>query len=45
MTRLKAIRMLIAFQGYKYFKLYQMDVTYMYYDITEEGYVEQPPGF
>jgi len=46
-TRLEAIRMLLAFACYKDFKLFQMDVKSAFLNglISEEVYVEQPPGF
>ena len=46
-ARLEAIRMLLAFSCLKNFKLYQMDVKSAFLNgfITEEVYVEQPPGF
>lgn len=46
-ARLEAIRMLLAFACFKNFKLYQMDVKSAFLNgyISEEVYVEQPPGF
>ena len=46
-TRLEAIRMLLAFASYMDFKLNQMDVKSAFLNgfIQEEVYVEQPPGF
>lgn len=46
-ARLEAIRMLLAFGCYKNFKLFQMDVKSAFLNglISEEVYVEQPPGF
>jgi hypothetical protein len=46
-ARLEAIRMLLAFACYKNFKLFQMDVKSAFLNgfISEEVYVEQPPGF
>jgi hypothetical protein len=46
-TRLEAIRILLAFATSKGFKLYQMDVksTFLNGVIQEEVYVRQPPGF
>ena len=46
-ARLEAIRMLLAFASYKDFKLFQMDVKSAFLNgiISEEVYVEQPPGF
>ena len=46
-TRLEAIRILLAFASMKGFKLYQMDVKSAFLNgyIKEEVYVEQPPGF
>ena len=46
-ARLEAIRMLLAYACMKDFKLYQMDVKSAFLNglITEEVYVEQPPGF
>jgi hypothetical protein len=46
-TRLEAIRILLAFAASKGFKLYQMDVKSAFLNgvILEEVYVRQPPGF
>jgi hypothetical protein len=46
-ARLEAIRMLLAFACHKNFKLFQMDVKSAFLNgfISEEVYVEQPPGF
>ena len=46
-TRLEAIRMLLAYASIMNFKLYQMDVKSAFLNglIQEEIYVEQPPGF
>jgi hypothetical protein len=46
-TRLEAIRILLAFATSKRFKLYQMDVKSGFLNgvILEEVYVRQPPGF
>jgi hypothetical protein len=46
-TRLEAIRILLAFAASKGFKLYQMDVKSAFLNgyIEEEVYVRQPPGF
>ena len=46
-ARLESIRMLLAFACYKDFKLFQMDVKSAFLNgfLTEEVYVEQPPGF
>jgi hypothetical protein len=46
-TRLKAIRILLAFVTSKGFKLYQMDVKSNFLNgvIQEEVYVRQPPRF
>jgi hypothetical protein len=47
MSRLKAIRILLAFFASKGFKLYQMDVKNAFLNcvIHEEGYIWQPLGF
>ena len=46
-TRLEAIRILLAFAVAKGFKLYQMDVKSAFLNgvIEEEVYVRQPPVF
>ena len=46
-TRLEAIRMLLAYASFMNFKIYQMDVKSSFLNgfIEEEVYVEQPPGF
>ncbi|CAL9078723.1 unnamed protein product, partial [Musa textilis] len=46
-ARLEAIRMLLAYASSKDFKLFQMDVKSAFLNgfISEEVYVEQPPGF
>jgi hypothetical protein len=46
-AHLKAIRILLAFEASKGFKLYQMDVKSVFLNgyIEEEVYVRQPPGF
>ena len=46
-TRLEAIRLLLAFTCYMNFKLFQMDVKSVFLNgfISEEVFVEQPPGF
>ena len=46
-TRLEAIRMLLAFVAYEGFVLYQMDVksTFLNSFISKEMYVKQPPSF
>ena len=46
-TRLEAIRMLLAFIAYKGFILYQMDVKSSFLNgfISKEVHVKQPPGF
>ena len=45
-TKLKAIKMLLAFAAYKGFVLYQMDVKFAFLNgfISEEVYVKQPPS-
>ena len=45
-TKLKAIKMLLAFAAYKGFVLYQMDVKFAFLNgfIYEEVYVKQPLG-
>ena len=42
-ARLESIRMLFAFDFYKKFILYQMDIKSSY--IVEEVYIEQPSNF
>jgi len=46
-TRIKAIRILIAFAAHMEFKLYQMDVKSAFLNgyLKEEVYVMQPPSF
>ena len=46
-ARLEAIRLLLAFACYMNFKLFQIDVKNIFLNgfISEEVYVEQPPGF
>ena len=46
-ARLEAIRMLLAYASSINFKLFQMDVKSAFLNgfISEEVYVEQPPGF
>jgi hypothetical protein len=46
-ARLESIRILVAYDTYHGFKLYQMDVKSAFLNgpIKEEVYVEQPPGF
>ena len=46
-ARIKAIKILLAFASYMNFKIYQMDVKSAFLNgvISEEVYVEQPPGF
>jgi hypothetical protein len=46
-VRLEAIRFLLAFATHHDFKLYQMDVKSAFLNgpLSEEVYVEQPPGF
>ena len=46
-ARLEVIEMLLAFACFKDFVLYQMDVKIAFLNdfITEEIYIEQPPGF
>ncbi|GJS83981.1 ribonuclease H-like domain-containing protein [Tanacetum coccineum] len=47
MARIEAIRIFLAFDSYKGFIVYQMDVksAFPYVKIDEEVYVSQPPGF
>ena len=46
-ARLEAIRLLLAFAGFRGFRLYQMDVKSAFQNgvISEDVFVEQPPGF
>jgi len=46
-TRLEAIRLLLAYASLMKFKLYQMDVESAFLNgfIKEDMYVEKPPGF
>ena len=46
-ARLESIRMLLAYECYKYFILYQIDVKSVFLNgyILEEIYVSQSPGF
>nr|GEW28242.1 retrovirus-related Pol polyprotein from transposon TNT 1-94 [Tanacetum cinerariifolium] len=46
-TRIKAIRLFLAYASFKNFVVYQMDVksAFLYGKIEEEVYVCQPPGF
>jgi hypothetical protein len=46
-ARLEAIRFLLAFAAHHDFKLYQMDIKSAFLNgpLSEEVYVEQPPGF
>ena len=46
-ARLESIRILLVYATYHGFKLYQMDMKSAFLNgpITEEVYVEQPPGF
>ena len=46
-VRLEAIRLLLAFAGFRGFRLYQMDVKSVFLNgvISEDVFVEQPPGF
>ena len=46
-TRLEAIRILLAFAVSQSVKLFQMDIKSIFLNgyIKEEVYVEQPPGF
>jgi len=44
---LEAIRMFLALSSFQKFKVFQMDVksTFLYGDLEEEVYIEQPDGF
>ncbi|GJW39500.1 putative ribonuclease H-like domain-containing protein, partial [Tanacetum coccineum] len=46
-ARIEAIRLFLAYDSFKYFVVYQMDVksAFLYRKIEEEVYVYQPPGF
>ncbi|KAL8134777.1 hypothetical protein AgCh_009696 [Apium graveolens] len=46
-ARLEAIRIFLAYAAHKKFKVFQMDVksVFLYGELEEEVYVEQPPGF
>ncbi|KAM0017117.1 putative RNA-directed DNA polymerase [Helianthus debilis subsp. tardiflorus] len=46
-ARLEAIRIFLAYASYMGFTVYQMDVktAFLYGDVKEEIFVEQPPGF
>nr|GEX15407.1 reverse transcriptase domain-containing protein [Tanacetum cinerariifolium] len=46
-TRIEAIRLILAYASFKDFMVYQMDVksAFLYGKIKEEVYVCQPPGF
>ncbi|GKD06425.1 copia protein, partial [Tanacetum coccineum] len=46
-SRIKAIRLFLAYASFKDFVVYQMDVNsaFLYGKIEEEVYVCQPPGF
>ncbi|GKE95256.1 putative ribonuclease H-like domain-containing protein, partial [Tanacetum coccineum] len=46
-SRIEAIRLFLAFASFMGFSVYQMDVksAFLYGNITEEVYVNQPPGF
>ena len=46
-TRLKAIRMFLAYAAHKKFKVFQMDVksAFLNGELDEEVFVEQPPCF
>ncbi|KAI3515632.1 hypothetical protein L1887_14533 [Cichorium endivia] len=46
-ARLEAIRIFLAYASYMNFTVYQMDVNtaFLYGEVKEEIYVDQPPGF
>ncbi|KAI3494633.1 hypothetical protein L1887_40550 [Cichorium endivia] len=46
-ARLEAIRIFLAYASYMKFTVYQMDVktAFLYGEVKEEIYVDQPPGF
>jgi hypothetical protein len=46
-ARLEAIRMFLAYDCHKRFKVYEMDVksSFLNGDLSEEVYMEQPEGF
>ncbi|KAI3814388.1 hypothetical protein L1987_19142 [Smallanthus sonchifolius] len=46
-ARIEAIRIFLDYASYKKFTVYQMDVktTFLYGEVKEEVYVNQPPGF
>ena len=46
-ARLEAIRIFLAYASYMNFSMYQMDVktAFLYGELGEEVYVDQPPGF
>ncbi|TLX65798.1 hypothetical protein E9993_23530, partial [Labilibacter sediminis] len=46
-ARLEAIRIFLAYASYMNFTVYQMDVktAFLYGEVKEEIYVDQPPGF
>ena len=46
-ARLEAIRIFLAYASYMNFTVYQMDVktAFLYGELGEEVYVDQPPGF
>ena len=46
-ARLESIRILLVYAAHQNFKLYQMDVKSAFLNgpLSEEVYVEQPPGF
>ena len=47
MARLEAIRIFLTYASYMGFTVYQMDVktAFLYREVKEEIYVDQPPGF